>query len=428
MYYLVLAVAGVGILWVISNSQWAKEIKHRTLYSSPFPVPVIKHDQRPIAVVSKYDVLLNDRLDFKNLGSMSDALDYQGGNIKFKSTVKAASKIARYLKTQDLMRLVQNILNGMKREASRFLVQNEFTDWVVLSDSDATAFTTQAILLESFPLLKALHKEARFLLASYKYGRRYKGAMANLYSPLHIRSIMSDLMKSGGITPFYFDSPTPDRIQSTNTSTNKTIHQQKARSNLHNPRTYTSVPLLSTKQHRKRFHSFPWYVTIRNDGMLVLGDVVDAQYHGMYNEYYKGEIVNIREGSIVDVKYADGEIDVDLEPHHLSKFVPYSIGERVQVKVFPNGDYIEAKILNGTSEDVVKARLMESRRIVTVTQGWIRRIKRFFVGDVVGAIMDEDEDVSMATVIKENTDGTVNIEFEDGEKAYYVSVSSLRDW
>jgi hypothetical protein len=389
-YYTFLAFVAIGILKAISNSYWAFEIKNRTLYSSPFPMPSSNNDSRPVAVVSKNDVLLTDRFDFKNLGSLSDALDYHGGNVKFKATVQAASKLARYLKAEDMKRLVRSILSGMKREASRLLYQNESTDWVVLSDSDATMFTTQAILLESVPILKALHKEARFLLASYKYGRRYKGAIAKLHSPLHIHAIMRVLLNRIGIKPFYLGSPSTELVRVKSPSHGKNLTLPRKGCNLQTL-TYGRVPSsISTKRHVKRTYSIPWNVTIHNNNMLVLGDIVEAQYNGLYNEYYKAKIVNIREGSIIDVEYMDGEKDLNLEPHHLRKFVPYSVGEQVQVKVHSDGDFLDARIIK--------------------------------------VLSDEDDDMTMATVVKENTDGTVNIEFEDGDKMLHVDLLSLREW
>jgi hypothetical protein len=167
--------------------------------------------------------------------------------------------------------------------------------------------------------------------------------------------------------------------------------------------------------------------------MLVLGDIVEAQYNGLYNEYYKAKIVNIREGSIIDVEYMDGEKDLNLEPHHLRKFVPYSVGEQVQVKVHSDGDFLDARIIKVLSDDdddddQIIARLEESQQKVKVSQGWVRRFQKFVVGDVVGVLSDEDDDMTMATVVKENTDGTVNIEFEDGDKMLHVDLLSLREW
>lgn len=428
LYDVTVVLVGLAVLWRLSHSHWAMEIKNRTLYTSPFPPPSVSDDPRHVAVVNKYDVLLNDRFDFKNMASLSNALDYQGGNIQYKATIRGAARMAQNLKADDLMRLVQSILNGMKREASRLLYQNDFSDWVVLSDSDAAAFTTQAILLESIPLLKALHKEARFLLASYKYGRRYRGALAKIHSPLYIRSIIRSLMNCKGITPFYLDRA-PDLIRLNNTQIEPKRRQRTKRRSLHSPRAFARVPTPFNKRpNPKRLQSLPWNATVRNDAMLVLGDIVEAQYNGIYNEYYKGKIINIREGAIIDVEYSDGERDLNLEPQHLRKFIPYYVGERVETKVFQNGDFVDAQIVNIRSDDKVVARLMESHKLVTVPQGWIRRVKRFLVGDIVGILLEDDDEIFMATVVKENKDGTVNIEYEDGELQSHVALSSLREW
>ena len=422
MYDLLVAAVGLAILDHLTRSGWARSIKARTLYSSPFNNPQFVSDHRPIAVVYNTDVLVSDRLDFKNLGSMADLLDFQGGNIKFKSTVRGASKMVDHLKTDEVKRLVETIMHGMKREGSRLLLHNEVSDWVVLGDEDAAAYTTQEIMLEANPLMHALEKESKFLLSSYKHGLRYKGAMAHKHSPWHINTIIAALMDNAGIPSIQLYS-FPNLLTQEATITMSTKATKS--SSLRPPRRFT-VANRATQAFERTTSSLPSNVTISDRGMLVLGDIVDAQYKGLHNEYYKGKIVGIGEGATIEVQYADGEQDQNLQPWHLHKFIPYTVGETLEVETPEDGSFWPGKVLHiYENNDVV---IVTSEGNVRVPPSKLKRVKAFKVGDIVGASFRESDGDFMATVVKKHIDNTVDLHFHYGERSNRVHPEEVRKW
>ena len=422
MYDFLVAAVGLVILDRLTRSGWARSINARTLYSSPFNNPQFVSDPRPIAVVYNTDVLLSDRLDFKNLASLTDVLDFHGGNIKFKGTVRGASKMVDHLKKDEVKRLVDTIIHGMKREGSRLLLQNEASDWVVLDDGDATAYTTHEIMLEANPLMHALEKESKFLLSSYKHGLRYKGAMAHEHSPWHINMIMTALMDNAGIPSMQlYSSPNLLTQEATITTSSKATKS----SCLRLPRRFTVVKR-ATQAFERTTSSLPTNATISDRGMLVLGDTVDAQYNGMYNEYYKGKIVGIDQGTIIKVEYADGEQDPFLEPWHLHKFIPYAEGETLEVKTSKTAVFSSGKVLHIYENNDVN--VLTSKGSVRVPTSMLRRVKTFDfeVGEIVMAPFDESEDYFRATVVKKHIDNTVDLHFHDGDRSEKVDPGQLQ--
>jgi hypothetical protein len=274
------------VLYTTHESSWAKAIRGRTLYTSPFPPIDPPVDPRPLAVIFPNDVLITDSHDVKYLGSLSDVLEFQGGNTKYRSTINGASKIAVHFNAEDVGRLARNILSGMKREGSRLLFQNEKTDWVVLSESDSFQYTLQAILLEANPAVAALHKESRFLVSSYKHSLRYRnsGALAKKHSLINIHSVMNKIMANRGIPSFsLYDTPTTlfdSKERQDKTPKIKHHHTLQLRQKaLLEPRKDRGTELVT-----KMTQSLPTDVIINDEGMLQIGDTVEAQYNGMYNE------------------------------------------------------------------------------------------------------------------------------------------------
>ena len=281
-----LVVVAICLLKCTEKSQWAKAIKARTLYSSPFNVPEVNElESDPhLAVVSNTDVLITDRFDDKRLGSLVDSMDYQGGNIKFKSTIKGASLMVNHLATADISRLVDSILDGAKREGSRMVSQNEFADWVVLSDSDSTVYTTQALLLEANPLMAALHKESRFLLSLYKHGFKYKGAMARKHSLLNINSVMKKMMENERIPVFSLHSQWDLLGRKAKSKAKSKMKKRK----LSVPRRFAAMPSSTRSEYpdlgKRIVLSLPINITLADKDALQLGDIVEVHYRGVHNE------------------------------------------------------------------------------------------------------------------------------------------------
>ena len=89
-------------------------------------------------------------------------------------------------------------------------------------------------------------------------------------------------------------------------------------------------------------------------------------------QWYKGRIVNIIQGSKIDVKYVDGEIDEELDSKNVKSFKPYTAGEIIEVSL--EDDFIEVEVIRIVrNELVVKSKY--KRQTFTVDE---RNARRFY--------------------------------------------------
>jgi hypothetical protein len=162
--------------------------------------------------------------------------------------------------------------------------------------------------------------------------------------------------------------------------------------------------------------SIPKKIQVEKGGMLKVGDIVEAKYQGSFNEFYKGQIVSVHEGTIVDVLYSDGEIDKGLDQSHVKGFVPYYEGESVEVKRSADGPFLPAVVTGIISETAIYVRMNDNNKRRKVNHSNVRRVKQFKVGDPVFAPFNNSDKFFPAKIVKENADGTVNLLFDDGDK------------
>ncbi|GFH48193.1 hypothetical protein CTEN210_04669 [Chaetoceros tenuissimus] len=394
------------------NSDWAKAIRSKTLYSSAFlSVPQII-EEKPLAVVSRKDMLISDRLDFKNLGSLSDMLDFHGGNVKFRSVISGGSKIVQNLTPEEVEMLVEDVVDGLRREGTRLLLQNHNADWVELSVEDAKAYTKQYLFLETNNAVKAIHRESRYLESSFKYGLKYKGAMAQRYGPALVKNLTKSILDNAGVP--YFD-PYPLSGNSLSTPKSSSSSQKKVMP------TPFGMPRFALLYPQKSFSlqrttsSIPKKIQIEKGGMLKVGDIVEAKYEGSYNEFYKGQIMDVQEGNIVDVLYSNGLYN-ELDQSHVKAFVPYYEGESIEVKRSVDGAFLPAVVTGIISETAIYVRMNDNNKRRRVDHSNVRRVKQFKVGDPVFAPFNDSGEFFPAKIVKENADGTVNLLFDDGDK------------
>ncbi|GFH48196.1 hypothetical protein CTEN210_04672 [Chaetoceros tenuissimus] len=395
------------------NSDWAKAIRSKTLYSSAFlSVPQII-EEKPFAVLSRKDMLISDRLDFKNLGSLSDMLDFHGGNVMFRSIISGGSKIVQNLTPEEVEMLVEDVVDGLRREGTRLLLQNHNADWVELSVEDAKAYTKQYLFLETNNAVKAIHRESRYLESSFKYGLKYKGAMAQRYGPALVKNLTKSILDNAGVP--YFDPYPLSGNSLNNPKSSSSAMKKEMPKPFGKPRFTLLYPHRSISLQRTT-SSIPKKIQVGKGGMLKVGDIVEAKYQGAFNEFYKGQIVSVQEGSIVDVLYSDGEIDKGLDQSHVKAFVPYYEGESVEVKRSTDGAFLPAVVTGIISETAIYVRMNDNNKRRRVDHSNVRRVKQFKVGDPVFAPFNNSGEFFPAKIVKENADGTVNLLFDDGDK------------
>jgi hypothetical protein len=146
-----------------------------------------------------------------------------------------------------------------------------------------------------------------------------------------------------------------------------------------------------------------------------------------YPQYYKGKIVDIRQGGYIDVQYADGEIDEDLMHYHVKRFQPYTIGEIVSAKK-RNDDIFHLGIVVETHPgNMLSIEFFEKNDIEKVPQSFVRRYSdKFHVGDHVEAPFGYYDEMFSGVIIEVNEEETgYTVLFDDGDVVRNVPSSRL---
>ena len=237
--------------------------------------------------------------------------------------------------------------------------------------------------------------------------------MAQRYGPALVKNLTKSILENAGV-PYFDPYPLPGNSLSKPQSSGST--KKRVMTKLFGkPRTSLLYPQRSFLLQRTT-SSIPKKIQIEKEGMLKVGDTVEAKYQGSFNEFYKGQIVGVQEGAIVDVLYADGEIDKGLDQSHVKAFVPYHEGELIEVKRTADGTFLPALVTGIISETEIYVRMNDNNKRRRVDHSNIRRVKQFKVGDPVFAPFNDTGEFFAAKIVKENADGTVNLLFDDGDK------------
>lgn len=144
-------------------------------------------------------------------------------------------------------------------------------------------------------------------------------------------------------------------------------------------------------------------------------------------QYYKGQIVDIRQGGYIDVQYADGEIDEDLFYYHVKRFQPYTIGETVSAKKRHGDVFHEGIVVDIHPGDMVSIEFFEENDILKVPHSFLRRhMDEFKVGDYVEAPFGYYGEKFSAVIIDINDQGNgYTVLFDDGDVVHDLPSSSL---
>jgi hypothetical protein len=132
----------------------------------------------------------------------------------------------------------------------------------------------------------------------------------------------------------------------------------------------------------------------------------------------------------VTVQYFDGELDLHLAPQHVKKFVPYAVGESVEVKTSEYGEFQSAEVRQAVTNGKVKVKLSDSKRIISIVEPWVRRATYgqdgdAQVGDIVECPYEGSDALFQGTVVKRNDDGSYHVKFFDGDEDFEVPASDI---
>lgn len=335
------------------------------MYSSPFRTPLLV-ESLPEAVVQERDILISDRHDANDLASLTNYLNYHPGNFALKDMIRGSSTLYHSLGLTGRSRLVDFIVNEARWRGSNFLYLRDNAEWTAATQKESTSFVTRAMILQGDSLLSKLTQTALSLLYEMKHGifnSRKKSGFTT------VNTIMEKIFEKNKYT--WANGP---HVMSTNKAKLSSLRTPSGGHFSYRRHgdigTMKDLSVSTSNAIRKRIPSNHG-ISREMGSVMVEGSVVHAQYLGEHNEWYKGRIMDIYHGGIIDVVYEDGDVDYGLYPFNIVPFEPYKPNDVVEVRSTDHQWNI-AKVIQMRGEKVVVTSRGRQR---TVPQTDIRRFR-----------------------------------------------------
>ena len=418
-----IALSAYLALRYIANTPWAKDIDHgRQFTSAVGPTSdflkreMSKSSLRP-TLPRKNDAMFSIRYDGENYGSINRFMDYHPGNLRLDSIIGHFHGNMRALPTSVQECIVQTILGEMKQEDRRILVQTGDGGWTVMNPSESYHLITRELLKANDKLLSTLDAKISLMISKARYGELRSTTMAQKFSVAQLEQLRRKLFSLEGMGR-------SDLLlnQTTSSAIGKMSQFRIA-----------SIVELSDRNPRPQRDSTGGICLscicdpdlcspIDRQFLPSVGDVVEAQYQGKFNEYYKAKVIRVnnplRGG--YDVEYFDGDIDRGLTSRSVRRYVPPSINEVIEARVpDEEGEYewelcAVTKIHDGDEYDV---QFEDGKNGYSLPVTDIRHVLwEFEEGDDVFV----ENKGGIGVVTKELGDGTYDVRYDDGEEAYGV--------
>ena len=422
-----IALSAYLALRYIANTPWAKDIDHgRQFTSAVGPTSdflkreMSKSSLRP-TLPRKNDAMFSIRYDGENYGSINRFMDYHPGNLRLDSIIGHFTGNEdgnmRALPTSVQECIVQTILGEMKREDRRILVQTGDGGWTVMNPSESYHLITRELLKANDKLLSTLDAKISLMISKARYGELRSTTMAQIFSVAQLEQLRRKLFSLEGMGR-------SDLLlnQTTSSAIGKMSQFRTA-----------SIAELSDQNPRPQRDSTGGICLscicdpdlcspIDSQFLPSVGDVVEAQYQGKFNEYYKAKVIRVNDPlrGGYDVEYFDGDIDRGLTPRSVRRYVPPSINEVIEARVpDEEGEYewklcAVTKIHDGDEYDV---QCEDGKNGYSLPVTDIRHVLwEFEEGDDVFV----ENKGGIGVVTKELGDGTYDVRYDDGEEAYGV--------
>jgi hypothetical protein len=348
----------------------------------------------PKAVVQERDILISDRHDANDLASLTNYLNYHPGNFALKDMIRGSSTLYHSLGLTGRSRLVDFIVNEARWRGSNFLYLRDNAEWTAATQKESTSFVTRAMILQGDSLLSKLTQTALSLLYEMKHGifnSRKKSGFTT------VNTIMEKIFEKNKYT-----WANGSHVMSTNKAKLSSLRTPSGGHFSYRRHgdigTMKDLSVSTSNAIRKRIPSNHG-ISREMGSVMVEGSVVHAQYLGEHNEvsysrrhllfyvvstcrllsffrsryskWYKGRIMDIYHGGIIDVVYEDGDVDYGLYPFNIVPFEPYKPNDVVEVRSTDHQWNI-AKVIQMRGEKVVVTSRGRQR---TVPQTDIRRFR-----------------------------------------------------
>lgn len=282
----IIIMTALSVVHYGSNTNWAKAIKSNTLYPPPFtPIEDISLlPKRSLVAVTEKDILVTDRFDQHWLASLAKVPDYQIGNRNYNALIYGSKALYDILNMEGKDMLAMSLVRYLHRQGSHQVLQDELGNWVLLSESESLVHVKQSLHLElSSKIIGKVRRELLFLISDYKHGWRNTGVMARKFSVMYLNRLLDVILDNASI-PAFKPYILPKLVKTIQPRTFATCRRgsfflprrnvlSRMRINPPNSRT-SNIPKSNDNA------LFAMYA-------LKVGDIVEAKYHGIFNEVSK---------------------------------------------------------------------------------------------------------------------------------------------
>lgn len=169
----------------------------------------------------------------------------------------------------------------------------------------------------------------------------------------------------------------------------------------------------------------------RGNDVFAVGQPVTANYQGK-GSFYSGKISAVNNDGPYDITYDDGDFENNVPAALLRKNDSHSfvVGEKVTANYGGQGTFYSGVISAVNEDGTFDIAYDDGDREQSVREELIKKsdhggsASNFQVGDKVSAhFADQD---SSGTITKVNTNGTYNIEYDDGHREQNVKQELIR--
>jgi len=389
------------VMQVVSDSNWAKDIKSGKAYQLQSP----EDDAyiAPMTIPTKGDILITKAYSTDVLASYSNVLDFaHPGNRIWKNLIHEMAGEYPHLSESLKTNLCQSMVRWMQANR-RFLKTNVYRQWErIVEESDLVEICHRQVIMEADELTGTMLHQLDILKDDAQYGRWRDMAIHTKFMPAYL-DIWEEIFL-----------PTTKSVK--NKSSKSACMQPSKRKFLQSPftversnRTRRALPPI--EEPREPF-SGAW---------LEVGDTVEGKYKCEGKDWYQGTIIDASSNNgEYTIKYFDGEIGKHMFSKCIRRPLPFEIGEEVGFRSETEEEWETGTIVEIVNAGSVKVKESSSGEVFDdISPTLLIRFTNKKISDLEGrrvmALYDNNDDYYPGVVFEDHGDGTYDIQYDDGD-------------
>lgn len=433
----------------VVDAAWGKAVRRGLSYSAPLHYPhVLLSDTLRTTLPREKDVLLHDVLyQSRHWGAYANVVDYSHhGNVHWRETISTSygNNYQQTLSPVLQKQLRDDLYQSQRQQQSFLMIKTRTADWAILNqdDNEDTDWLVHKEVVKhsstSQPGIKFGIKWTNYFLSETLFGYWRETVLHQRHVPVMLVRLQQRLS--------HYEKTQRSTLVRRGTITTAATSSLQSRRILRAPRT-TQKKMTSAARRRL----LPSLVAPKDVPLpFQVGDQVEGTYDGLFEgmlpvlirsyyescfgfntslslvphtEWYRGTISRAcADGYTWDVIYDDGDENKQLCPECIRPFVPYHVGEAIEMRVSPEA-FEKAKVVaaNYDGSDWTFDIQLESGGDVHRSKepkSLARVIKRltFRRGDRVLAHFPGESDMFPGHIDRVNDDGeTYAVKYDDGD-------------